>query len=432
MNHRTSRRSIIKSTAAALTSTSGLLAACAPSPPASAKRDAVLRIGYVYPFSGDASAFGGADPFLLRTVRTAFENGLTSGGRKYNVEILDRDGRTDPKFAAETAAELVHRHRIDLMLCCSTPEMVNPVADVCEKAGIPCLSTAVPWEAWYFGRGATVAKPFKYTYHFFFGASESGAACDSLCHDGKVKTNDVIGVLWPDDSDGQAARKTLGPLLKKAGFTIADPGAFPDGTRDFSAQIKQFQREDAEIFSGFALPGDFSAFWRQASLTNFRPKIAMVAKTCHIPSQLEPLGASGFGISSGFWWTPQFPYPSSLTGQTGKQLARDYQRQTGRQWTQMLGGNMALFEVAAHVLKNVSDPKDRQALAAEIGGTKLTTMVGRLDWTSGPVENVSTQPLVMAQWKRAPLTSGFLYEPVIVDNGSYRDIPLGGPLEPLI
>ena len=57
------------------------------------------------------------------------------------------------------------------MLSTSTPEVNNPVADACEAAGVPCLSTVQPWESWYFGRGAKPGgkNPFKWTYHFSFG-----------------------------------------------------------------------------------------------------------------------------------------------------------------------------------------------------------------------------------------------------------------------
>ena len=60
------------------------------------------------------------------------------------------------------------------MLAVSTPEMINPVADACEAAGVPCLSTVMPWEALYFGRGAKpgAPSPFKWTYHFGFGVEE--------------------------------------------------------------------------------------------------------------------------------------------------------------------------------------------------------------------------------------------------------------------
>jgi branched-chain amino acid transport system substrate-binding protein len=434
VNRRLSRRSVLKGTAvsAAFASTGGLLTACNRVQQTSAKPSEVLRIGYVCPVSGDSSSFGETDAYLLRKVRTALAQGLTSGRRKYDVEIVDADSQSDAQTAAKVAADLVHRRHIDLMLCTATPETVNPVSDVCEKAGMPCLSTAVPWEAWYFGRGATIDKPFRYTYHFFFGTGEISTANTSLWHDGKVKTNDVVGVMWPDDADGKAVRQSIGPRLKKSGFTIVDPGAYQDGSRDYSAQIKKFLKEEAEIFNSYPWPADFTSFWRQASMSNYRPRIATIGKTCELPSQLQSLGASGIGITTGFWWTPSFPYPSTLIGQTAKQLADDYTRQTGRQWTQMLGNNMALFEVAVHALKNASDPKDRQALAAQLGSTKTTSMIGPVDWTAGPVKNVSTTPLVTGQWRQASLASGFLFEPVIVDTGPFTDIPVEGALQPLV
>ena len=60
------------------------------------------------------------------------------------------------------------------MLTTSTPETVNPVADACEAAKVPCISTTMPWEAWYFGRGAKPgqASPFNYLFHFCFGVAE--------------------------------------------------------------------------------------------------------------------------------------------------------------------------------------------------------------------------------------------------------------------
>jgi branched-chain amino acid transport system substrate-binding protein len=428
-----SRRTMLRGTAgaAAAASSGGLLSACGAGGQSSAKAGNVLRIGYVYPFSGDSAAFGETDGFVMRKVSGALGSGLISGGKKYTVEINARDSHSDPAYSTQVATELVHSGHVDLMLTTSTPETVNPVADVCEKAGIPCLSTAVPWEAWYFGRGATAGKPFRYTYHFFPGAGDIAEANVPLWQSGTVKNNGLVGVLWPGDADGRAARQSIAPLWKKAGFTIMDPGAYPDGTADFSAMIKKFQREGVDILTGFPLTEDFARLWAQASEMNFRPPITTIGKTCELPSQLQGLGASGIGISSGFWWTPQFPYPSTLTGQTGKQLVDEYTNATGRQWTLTMGSSMSLFEVAVHALRNVSDPKDREALAAELGRTKITTMVGPLDWTSGPVKNVSTQPIVMIQWRQAPLASGFLVEPVIVDNGTYADIPVGGVLQPL-
>jgi branched-chain amino acid transport system substrate-binding protein len=244
-----------------------------------------------------------------------------------------------------------------------------------------------------------------------------------------VSTNKSVGVMWPNDPDGKAVRQGLGPVLEEAGFTLVDPGAYEDGAKDYSTQIARFKEDDAEIFNSFPLPPDFAAFWKQARAEGYRPKIASLAKTGLFPSQIEGLGSLGLGLTGGFWWTPQFPYSSTLTNQSSQELAADYEKTTGKQWNQVMGSNMALFEVAADALRKVSEPKDRQELAAALGTVSLTTIVGPLDWRAGPVKNVSAEPLVMAQWRES--SKGFAVTPVIVDNNASRDIPLGGTLEPL-
>ena len=57
------------------------------------------------------------------------------------MEILVRDSQSNPARAAEVARDLIDRDQVSLMLVSSTPETTNPVADVCEAAGMPCIST---------------------------------------------------------------------------------------------------------------------------------------------------------------------------------------------------------------------------------------------------------------------------------------------------
>jgi branched-chain amino acid transport system substrate-binding protein len=73
---------------------------------------------------------------------------LQAGGKTYKIDLLDRDSQSDPARAAQLAKSLITDDKIDFMLVTSTPEVVNPVADACEAAGVPCLSTVMPWEAW--------------------------------------------------------------------------------------------------------------------------------------------------------------------------------------------------------------------------------------------------------------------------------------------
>src|SRR5690242_7309614 len=230
---------------------SGAAAGPAWARPKSHDASNTIKIGFVSPRTGPAAGFGEPDGYVLGLARNAFASGLTINGKKYDVQIVDKDGQSDPQRASQVANDLINTEGVDLMLTTSTPETVNPVSDACEAAGVPCISTVVPWEAWYFGRGAKPgeASPFKFTYHFCFGVEQFNLAYTHLWP--QVTTNKRVGVMWPNDSDGNAIRGALGPLLKQAGYTIDDPGAYTDGTNDYSSQIAKFKANQDEIFNTF-------------------------------------------------------------------------------------------------------------------------------------------------------------------------------------
>ena len=386
-----------------------------------------LKIGFVSPRTGATAGFGEPDGYVLDLAKKALAAGLTIGGKQYAVQILDRDSQSNPQRSAQVANDLINGDAVDLMLTTSTPETVNPVSDACEAAGVPCVSTVVPWEAWYFGRGAKPDQKhaYKFTYHFCFGVEQFH---NMYTHEWpQVATNKKVGVMWPNDSDGNAIRAALGPLLKQSGYTIVDPGAYTDGTNDFSAQIARFKAEGCEIFNTFPIPPDFATFWRQAAQQGYRPKICQVAKTGLFPSQVEALGDIGRNIAGGAYWTPTFPYKSSLTGVDSKALGDGYQA-TGKQWNQQLGPSLALFDVAAAALKAAADPKDKAGVAKAIGSLSVDTPIGKLEWGKGPNANVVATPILGGQWV-ASADSRYKVDFVLVENSSDTNVPVAAKLK---
>jgi branched-chain amino acid transport system substrate-binding protein len=389
-----------------------------------------IRIGFISPRTGPLAGFGEADGFVVDQARKALQGGLTVGGKKYAVEILDRDTQSDPARASQLAKSLINSDKVDLILVTSAPETVNPVSDACEAAGVPCLSTVVPWEAWYFGRGAKpgAPSPFKWTYHFSFGVGDFVTAYVSQWS--KLDTNKKVAALYPNDADGNAIRANLAPALAKAGFTIVDAGPYETGTTDFSAQIAKFKAEKCEIFNTFPIPPDFAAFWRQAAQQGYTKmvKIAQAAKTGLFASNVEALGTLGFNIASACYWHKNFPYKSTLTGLTGVQLADGYEAAAGKQWNQQLGASMSLLDAGCEALKTATNPKDKASVAAALGKLKVTTMVGNLDFTKGPVPNVSTSVLIGTQWVKAPANAKYKYDYVITENAADPKVPVAAKL----
>ena len=388
-----------------------------------------LKIGFVSPRTGPAAGFGEPDGYVLSLARTALQRGLDVGGTHYNVEIIDKDSQSGPR-SAQVANDLINSDQVDLLLTTSTPETVNPVSDAAEASGVPCISTVVPWESWYFGRQANPAKPvpFKFTYHFCFGVAQFADAYTHLWP--QVHTNRKVGVMWPNDADGNAIRANLGPALRKAGYTIVDPGPYQDGTNDYSAQIAKFKAEHCEIFNTFPIPPDFATFWRQAAQQGYKPKIAQIAKTGLFPSQVDSLGSIGANLASAVYWAPTWPYRSLLTGAGSQALGSGYEHAAGKQWNQQLGASLALFDVAAAVLKASGNPKDKLKVANAMKRLAVDTPIGRLAWGRGPLPpNVVATPIIGGQWRKVH-GSKYALDFVICEHSSDPHVPIASTLTP--
>jgi branched-chain amino acid transport system substrate-binding protein len=384
-----------------------------------------IKIGHVSPRTGPLAGFGEADGFILDQVRNLLTKGLESGGKLYRVEIVSKDSQSSGTRASEVASELILRDKVDLIVASATPDTTNPVADQAEVNEVPCITTNCPWQPYFFGRNGDPKKGFTWTYHFFWGLEDVIAAFLALWEG--QPTNKVVGGLFPNDADGNAwgdPQRGLPPALSNAGYRLIDPGRYQVMNNDFTSQITRFKEAGAEIVTGNMIPPDFATFWSQAAQQNFHPKIVTIGKALLFPSVVNSLGPRGNGLTSEIWWTPNYPFRSGLTGQTAQQLTDAYTGATRRPWSQPIGYQHALFEVAIDVLKRAKSIEPKSILDA-IVATNYSSIVGPVHWTGRPVKNVSKTPLVAGQWQRR----GGAFELVITANKPAPEIPLGGRLE---
>jgi branched-chain amino acid transport system substrate-binding protein len=242
--------------------------------------------------------------------------------------------------------------------------------------------------------------------------------------------------MWPNDADGNAIRGALGPVLSGAGYTIVDPGAYQDGTNDYTSQITMFKEEGCEVFNTFPIPPDFTTFWRQAAQQGLTKqiKIAQIAKTGLFASQVDAVGSLGYNLASGEYWGPTWPYKSSLTGITSAALGAGYTKATNRYANQQLGASLALWDVAAAALKASGNPKDKAAVASAISKLSVQTPVGVVDWAAtgakNPCSNIVATPIIGNQWRKAPKGSKFNLELIVCDHADDPKVPVASKLIP--
>jgi branched-chain amino acid transport system substrate-binding protein len=397
-----------------------------------------ITIGYVSPLTGADAGFGEPDPYVISLAKKAFDKGFKVAGKTYKVNIINKDAQSTPSVSAQVTQELINSDNIDLLLVTSTPEVVVPAVSAAEASGMPAVSTTVPWQAWFAGAGGNLAspKPFQWIYHFSFGVGNFFDTYTDLWP--QVPTNKTVGVMYPNDSDGNAIREALAPLLKTAGYTIVDPGAYEDGTTDFTSQITMFKQQNCQIFNTFPIPPDFTTFWRQAAQQGYTKmvKIAQIAKTGLFVSQIEAVGLTlGNKLATGAYWGPTWPYASSLTGLSNKELAAGYEAHSGKYWNQQTGASMALFDVAAAALKASGNPKDKTAVANALKKLDVNTPLGNLHWGTGsptknPIANIVATPIPGCQWLTTKKGSKYPLELLFCEHKDDPQVPIQAKLKP--
>jgi branched-chain amino acid transport system substrate-binding protein len=387
----------------------------------------VIKIGQITPETGPIAAFGEPSKWVAQGVEKALGDGIMVAGEMHKVQILNRDSQSNPNRASEVATQLINNDKVDIMIASSTSDTTNPVADQCELAGMPCITSDDPWQAWFFGRKGDPKKGFEWTYHFFWGFDMVANMFAEMWK--SIPTNNIVCTLLTNDPDGVAASDPVHGLpatIKQHGFDVHHLGLYPPLADDFTAQISEMKKVGADIVCGIFNPPQFAIFWTQCAQQGYKPKIVTPPKALLFPTAVEALGNRGSGMSTEVWWSHHHPFKSGLTGETAQQYCDAYEKASGKQWTQPLGFKHANLEVAIDALKRTKK-LDAKSIRDAIAQTDYQSIVGPITWKGGPlnpVPNVCLTPLVGGQWEKG---TKWKYDLNIVFNKTAPNIPLDKP-----
>lgn len=376
-----------------------------------------IKIGLVTAVTGPLAALFEQGPFVLDKINKSLGHVIVIDGVKHPYEILLRDTESSPNRSSQLAQDLIFNEKIDLMLSFGPPSVAIPVAEQCEANGMPCVNSSCPIDSYFYGRGSPKAG-FEWTYNFFLSYNQVEMA--SVAEWKRLATNKRVGLLLPNDTDGQANARIVPHILKSNGFEVVDPGRF-DMPSNFTAQISLFKRRGVEIVEGILPPPQFIAFWNAAAQQGFKPKAVHIGKSSEFPAIVTPLGSRALNLSEELFWTPDAPYSSSLTGGSSRALADDYEKSTGKQWTMVLGFPHALMEVGFSALKRAGGKASAAQIRDAIKDAQYNTIVGPLDFRTGPFPNESLTPVTMGQWRKG---TRYPLELLVVDNTYVKAIPV--------
>jgi len=363
--------------------------------------------------TGPVSAFTGASPWLdNKAIADINKDGgifIKEAGQKLPVRVKIVDTESDPTKAGDAGSKLILNDNVDIMYVSCTPATVSPVAAACERYKVPCVSTMMPVEMFLLGGS------FTWSFDASFSVGDYMASFLQMWNN--VKTNKIVGLLAQNDADGVAWADASNRDLKAAGYKVIDLGRFPPGTMDYGTIIAGWKKENVDIMFANMSPPDFARVWRQAFRENFIPKIATIGRAAMFPAAVEALGGDvGLGVSSEAPWHPSYPFKSSLTGETAKQVSDAYEAQSGKQWIVPLGGTYSGYEIVADVLKR-AQTLDKETLRKAFAATNLNTLQGPTKFNE---KNIAITPSGGLQWVKG---KKFPFDCMLVANGNYKMLP---------
>ncbi|TYB47658.1 ABC transporter substrate-binding protein [Nonomuraea sp. PA05] len=359
-----------------------------------------LCVGAVVPRTGRLARLGDPLSFAMEFVRPSLRH-VVNAGRRHPLRLAWRDSRSDPVTARQAVRDLAQLDKAQIVVTMAGSQVLPAVADACEELGLPCLSTTFPWQGFVYGRGGDPSRPFLWTHHFAWGLDDIADVFTELWQ--RYRPQPRVGCLWNDDLQGRLLRHPSYGFLPRArarGHIVTDPGGYHEPADSFTGHIRPFLDQDIEVVTSAATEADLTLFCRQAIEQRLRPGLITSSRWLAYPCTAEDSVLAHAGVATLVYWSPRHPYRSSLDGTTPAQLADAYEQRTGNRWLQPLGLAHALVEVAAHALATADDPTCRRSVATTIGRTRLDTIAGTLDWTTGPTPNVAPMPLAGGQWQR--------------------------------
>ncbi|CAL9286400.1 ABC transporter substrate-binding protein [Streptomyces sp. SudanB52_2052] len=391
-----------------------------------------LCVGVVAPLTGRLAPLGAPLSYVLRRLAPRLAH-VRNGGRRHDVTVAVRDSRSDPDAARRAVRDLADRYGAHLVLTMAGTRVLPAVTAACEGAGVPCVSTTFPWQAYVHTRGAGPGHRFRWTYHFAWGLDDIAAVFADLWEG--VGGTGAVGCLWNDDLQGDLLRHDrygFAPVTSPRGHTLVDLGAYREPAAGFTTQVERLREHGADRVTSAATATDLALFHRRARAAGVRPRLITCSRWLTYPHTHTTPATDVHGeladarVATLVYWSPDHPYRSGLDGTTCAELAHAYQQDTGAAWLQPLGLAHALLETAHHALTVADDPTDRASVAQALSGTTLDTIAGRLDWTRGPTPNIALLPLAGGQWhhdRHGPRLA-------VVSNRAHPGVRLTGELTP--
>ncbi len=228
----------------------------------------------------------------LKRVNAA--GGISVGGKKMRVELIQYDYQTNEQRVQQLAEKLIVDDKVDFLLAPFGSGHTKVVAGVAERYGVPVMATS-----------ASSDSIFNQGYKYMFGtlAPNSGSVENLLTVVMKQQPNAKrIAILGRDDVFPKAMATVMNDAAKKAGLQIVSLEYYPVGALDLATPIAKIKSLNPDWIYITGYSKDLVLARKQMSDLGVKaPVITMITGPVY-KEFIDSLGPLAEGVTSASWW----------------------------------------------------------------------------------------------------------------------------------
>ena len=359
-------------------------------------------------------------------------SGLTIGGKKYDVEIIDKDSQSNPQRAAQVANDLINSderrpdadHLDARRRSTRSPTRARPPAS---RASRPSCRGR---------RGTSAAAPSPRTERRSSTRTTSASASRSSTRRTphlwpQVPTNKKVGVMWPNDSDGNAIRAALGPAAREGRLHDRRPGRLRERHQRLLGADREVQGGELRDLQHLPDPAGLRHLLAAGRAAGLQAEDRPDRQDRAVP--VAGRGARRRSASASparAYWTPDVPV-HVLADQVTAQGARPRATRTttGKQWNQQLGPSLALFDVGRRGAAGRRRPEGQgRGGQGDRHASRSRPRSASLHWGKGP-NGTSSRHRSSAASGSATAGGKYPLDLVMCENSSDPNVPVAGAAE---
>jgi branched-chain amino acid transport system substrate-binding protein len=370
------------------TSLSLALAAAVSVLAGSANAQDKIRIGYAIsktgPFAGGAGVTTLPNYQLwVKDVNAA--GGISVGGKKLQVEVVEYDDRSNSEEAVKAIERLGTQDKVDFILPPWGTGLNLAVGPTFNRLGYPHLAVTAATD-----RAPEMAKRWPNSF-WFLGPSKAGAAALAEVL-GKLKSEGKIGakvaMISVADAFGIELATAARASFKTAGPELALDKTYPIGTQDMQALLKDAMATGADTFVAFSYPPDTIGITDAARVLNYNPKVYYTAVGTAFPVFKGKFGASAEGVMGVGGWNVDSPALQAYFKRHTEVIGREPDR-----WASPV--TYVSLQMLQQAIERVGSI-DRAAIIKELQTGTFDTIMGKIKLA----DNIMPVVWWVGQWQK--------------------------------